>query len=248
MPPSSIDTFSTCSAACSISLRPDLGGAGERQLARARVLDQRPHRRARRGAGDHVFSTPAGRPGLLEDLGQREHRQRRELRRLHHHRAAGGDRRADLAGAHRHREVPGGDHQARADRLAHHQHAARRRCRPRGSRRRSAAPRPRTSGRTRRRRRSRPSTPRAACPSRASSAAPARRRARSASRRRARGSRRARWAAWRPTRRCALVRGGERAIASSRRAVGHLAERLAGGRVLDRRASCPRRRRATRRR
>ena len=51
-------------------------------------------------------------------------RQRRLLGGLDHHRAAGRDRRADLAGAHRHREVPRRDQQARAHRLAHDQQAA----------------------------------------------------------------------------------------------------------------------------
>ena len=66
-----------------------------------------------------TFSTPAGSPASCEDLREREHRQRRLLRRLDHHRAARGDRRADLARAHRHREVPRRDRVARADRLAH---------------------------------------------------------------------------------------------------------------------------------
>src|SRR5258705_143516 len=65
----------------------------------------------------------AGEPRLLEDLGGREHRRRRLLGRLDDHRAARRDRRADLAGAHGHREVPRGDEHARADRLLEDEHA-----------------------------------------------------------------------------------------------------------------------------
>ena len=66
--------------------------------------------------------TPAGSPHSSSSCGQREHRERRLLGRLDDHRAAGGDRRADLAGAHRDGEVPRGDEVAGADRLAHDQH------------------------------------------------------------------------------------------------------------------------------
>jgi hypothetical protein len=66
----------------------------------------------------------AGKPGVLEDLREHEHRQRRLLGGLDDRRAAGGDGRADLAGAHRHGEVPGRDEQARPDGLAHDDDAA----------------------------------------------------------------------------------------------------------------------------
>ena len=59
-----------------------------------------------------MLSTPAGQAGFLEDAAEREHRERRLLGRLDDHRAAGRDRRADLAGAHREREVPRRDQQA----------------------------------------------------------------------------------------------------------------------------------------
>ena len=62
-------------------------------------------------------STPLGRPGLVHQLGQQQHRQRRLLRRLDDHRAAGRHRGADLAGAHRQREVPRRDRVARPDGL-----------------------------------------------------------------------------------------------------------------------------------
>jgi hypothetical protein len=60
-----------------------------------------------------TFSTPSGSPASVR-IGLRG--------RLEHHGAAGGHRGPDLAGAHRRREVPRGDQQARADRLAHDQH------------------------------------------------------------------------------------------------------------------------------
>ena len=60
----------------------------------------------------------------MEDLRQLQHRQRCELCGLDHHRAAGGDRGAHLAGAHRQWEVPRSDEQAGADGLAHRDQAA----------------------------------------------------------------------------------------------------------------------------
>ena len=90
-------------------LAADLGRAGERQLAQ----------RAGRSISGSIDAPDdevvidvehaVGQARLVEDLGQRQHRQRGLLGRLHDHRAAGGDGRADLAGAHRHREVPGRD-------------------------------------------------------------------------------------------------------------------------------------------
>ena len=73
--------------------------------------------------GDEVEHT-AGQPALLEDLGEGEHRKRCLLGGLDDHRAARGDRRSDLAGAHRQREVPRSDQQARTDRLTHRQQPA----------------------------------------------------------------------------------------------------------------------------
>ena len=78
-------------------LAPDLGRAGERQLAQPRIGDQRAGRLARRGGGDQVQHA-ARKPGLLEDLGEHQHRQRRLLGGLDDHRAAGGDRRARSCG------------------------------------------------------------------------------------------------------------------------------------------------------
>ena len=58
-----------------------------------------------------------GQAGLVHQLGQQQHGQRRLLRGLDDHGAAGGHRRADLAGAHGQREVPRRDRVARADGL-----------------------------------------------------------------------------------------------------------------------------------
>ena len=118
LPPSSIDVRSRPSADCSTSFRPtsvepvnvSLRSRGSAMIGAKTWLDD--------DDGDHVQHA-AGQPGLVEDLGQREHRERRLLRRLDHHRAAGRNGRADLARAHRHREVPRRDRVARADRLAH---------------------------------------------------------------------------------------------------------------------------------
>ena len=71
-----------------------------------------------------TLSTPSGSPASCEDLGEREHRQRRLLGGLYDHRAAGGDRGGDLAGAHRGGEVPRRDEHARPDGLAHGEDAA----------------------------------------------------------------------------------------------------------------------------
>ena len=148
LPPSSIETRSTCSADCSISFWPDLGRAGEAQLAKAEVLEQRLRDSARAGARDDVQDA-AGQPGLVEDLRHGERAQRRRARGLQDHRATGRDRRADLARRHRRGEVPGRDQVGGPDRLLHDEHAALRRWSRPGSGRRCGPPPRRTSGRTR---------------------------------------------------------------------------------------------------
>ena len=118
LPPSSIEVRSRPSADCSTSLRPtsvepvkvSLRSRGSAMIG----LETSPE-----DFEVTTLSTPAGQPGLLEDLRQRVHRQRRLLGGLDDHRAAGGDRRADLARAHRHREVPRRDRVAGPDGLAH---------------------------------------------------------------------------------------------------------------------------------
>ena len=231
LPPSSIDIFSTFFADASISLRPTSVEPVKRQLAQPRVLDQRAGACARRRGREDVEHA-AGQPGLLEDLAQREHRQRRLLGRLHHDRAAGRDRRADLARAHRHREVPGRDHQARPDRLLHHEHPAGAVARTACSCRRCAAPRPSTSGRSRPRRRSRPSTRPPACPSRASSAcASSSARSISSSKAFQRIPARSLGGDGAPTPPAASTAASSAALRVLGRGVGHLADRLLGGRV-----------------
>ena len=124
LPPSSIETRRTCSAACAISFCPTSVEPVKDSLRVRGSSISGSIDRAADSAGDDVEHA-AGQPGLLEDLREREHRQRRLLGGLDDHRAARGDRRADLARAHRHREVPRRDEQARADGLPHRQHAAR---------------------------------------------------------------------------------------------------------------------------
>ena len=147
LPPSSIDVRSSPSADCSTSLRPTSVEPVKVSL-RSRGSEMIGFETSPEDFEVTTLSTPAGQPGLLEDLRQREHRQRRLLRGLDDHRAAGGDRRADLARAHRHREVPRRDRVARPDGLAHRDQPpgavrARSRSGPR-----CARPPRRTSGRT----------------------------------------------------------------------------------------------------
>ena len=79
-------------------------------------------RRAERRRRDDVDD--AGRQaGILEQLREQQRRQRRELGRLDDDGAAGGERRRDLAGRHREREVPRRDEEARPDRMLRDDHA-----------------------------------------------------------------------------------------------------------------------------
>ena len=61
--------------------------------------------RTARARGNDVDDA-GGHAGFFEDRHQRQHGQRRVGGRLEHHGAAGGQRRADLAGGHRRREIP----------------------------------------------------------------------------------------------------------------------------------------------
>ena len=103
-----------------------------------------------------TLSTPSGKPGIASAAARAPASSAGSARGLDHHRAAGGDRRADLAGAHGRRESstasPAGTGRPAAS------WSAAVPCRPArsSSARRSAPPPRRTSGRTRRRRRSRP--------------------------------------------------------------------------------------------
>ena len=72
-------------------------------------------------AGGHDVEHTGGKPRLGQHVGQRQHRQGGQLGRLDDHRAAGRHRRPDLAGPHRQREVPRGQEEAWAHRLADRQ-------------------------------------------------------------------------------------------------------------------------------
>ena len=85
----------------------DPGRAGERDELHALVLDERVADLGRR-AGDDV-QPPGREPGLLEELGEEERRERRRGRGLEHDRAAGGERRRDLVGDEVEREVERAD-------------------------------------------------------------------------------------------------------------------------------------------
>ena len=91
----------------------DLGRAGEGDLVDVRMLDDQ--RAGRAVAGDDVDD--AGRqPRLHAELGEGERGQRREFRRLQHHRVSGRERRRDLPGQHQQRKIPRDDLPADADR------------------------------------------------------------------------------------------------------------------------------------
>ena len=93
----------------------DLGRAGEADVLHVGVADQR--RADLAVPGEHVDDARRD-ARLLADRGDPQHRHRRLLGRLHHHRAAGGERRGELEGAGHDREVPGQDEGGDADRLA----------------------------------------------------------------------------------------------------------------------------------
>ena len=105
-------------------LLPHAGRAGEGELAQPGVADDRLHDLAG-VSGGHDIEHALRQTALLQQLREQEHRQGRLRRGLDDHRATGRDRRPDLASAHREREVPGRDHEGRADGLLH-RHEARR--------------------------------------------------------------------------------------------------------------------------
>ena len=89
-------------------------GAGEGDLARHRVAR---HPRAELvAAGDNVDDT--GRDDVAQDLAEQDRVERREGRRLDHHRVAGEQRRRDLPDRENQREVPRSDRRDHAERLA----------------------------------------------------------------------------------------------------------------------------------
>ena len=115
-PPSSCATRLTVSAAARATAMParvepvndtmSMSGMRRERLADRRAV-----------AVDHVVD--AGRNArFVHDLAEEHARHRRDFARLQHHGAAGGERRADLAGDLVHRPVPRRDEAADADRLA----------------------------------------------------------------------------------------------------------------------------------
>ena len=116
LPPSSSVTGISFSAA---ALRDDLAGldrAGEGHLAHQRVATSgAPHSGPK--PGQHVEA--AGRQHAVHQLADAQHRERRLLGRLHHHRVARHQRRRDLQRHQQHRHVPGDDGADHAERLAH---------------------------------------------------------------------------------------------------------------------------------
>ena len=102
-------------AACATRLPVDRAGEGDRRpRARRRgspapTTEPRPITR---------LNTPGGRPARLEDLRERPGAARHEVGGLEHHAVAVGERRRDLPGRDRDREVPRRDHADHAERLA----------------------------------------------------------------------------------------------------------------------------------
>ena len=100
MPPSSIETLSTLSAAWAISFRPtsvepvkeSLRSRGSAMIGFEIPLEDEPVTTLR---------TPSGSPHSARSFASASIESGRLLGGLDDHRAAGGDRRADLAGAHR---------------------------------------------------------------------------------------------------------------------------------------------------
>ena len=125
LPPSSSETFFTVLRALRHQELPDLGRAGEAELADDRVRRQlaADHRRVLGVAGDDVEARPSARPARSASSHERERRERRLLGRLQHHRAAGGERGRGLARDHRRGEVPRRDPGGDADRLLDHDDA-----------------------------------------------------------------------------------------------------------------------------
>ena len=123
LPPSSIETRRICSAACSISLRPTSVEPVKLSL-RSRKSEMIGFDTSLELELVITFSTPPGSPTSSRICATASALSGVRLGRLQHHRAAGGDRRADLARRHRGGEVPGRDQVAGPDRLLHHEQAA----------------------------------------------------------------------------------------------------------------------------
>ena len=105
-----------------------LGRAGEGNDAHARIVQHRADDLAGGARGNDVDDA-SRHAGFLQDRHQSEHGERRIGRGLEHDRAAGGERRPDLACRHRGREIPRRHQHRDAGRLMVHQHARpRRKC------------------------------------------------------------------------------------------------------------------------
>ena len=90
LPPSSIEVRSSPGADCSTSLRPTSVEPVKVSL-RSRGSEMIGFETSEEELEVITLSTPAGSPASSSICGQREHRQRRLLGRLDHHRAAGRD-------------------------------------------------------------------------------------------------------------------------------------------------------------
>ncbi|MNG72567.1 hypothetical protein D3C79_309920 [compost metagenome] len=101
----------------------DLGRTGKAQFAHHRAVAQ--HLAYLRRVAGHHLQHAWRNAGILRQLRQRQRGQRRLFGRFDDHRAARCQRRRNLAGDHRRREVPRRDRRANADRLFHYHQALR---------------------------------------------------------------------------------------------------------------------------
>ena len=109
LPPSSMTVLSTRSAQRRSSDAADLGRPGERHHPDRPMVDRGVEPRTRRQRRHHV-DQPLGHARLGQQLGDPQRGERRLPRWLDHDAVPGGQRRSELAGDHRGREVPRGDH------------------------------------------------------------------------------------------------------------------------------------------
>ena len=106
LPPSSSDSFLPEPAVALRMILPTSDEPVKAIFCDAGMIDDR---RTRVRAARQDVDDALRHAGALADLGEQDRGQRRELGRLQHHRAAGGERRRDLPGEHQQRKIPRDD-------------------------------------------------------------------------------------------------------------------------------------------
>ena len=121
LPPSSSESFMTWPAHCAMRILPTAVEPVNASLRTSGLpVSSPPIAGASSASPVTTWKTPAGMPGTVGELGQRERRERRLLGGLADDRVARCERRRDLARDHGRREVPGRDAAADPDRLLQH--------------------------------------------------------------------------------------------------------------------------------